>query len=348
MPLIPNALERLVLIGLNQQPVLLLDYFATLGFRAVIAGVRLGLFDALEHGAATGPELASRLGTDPRGTDALAEALTSLGYLRQRAGRYGNKPTSARWLTRKRGQDFVAGTRFLELAAFDFWGDLEEAVRSGRPVRPFYDWLEADPARSAAFQAWTRWIASVAAPEIVKRVPLPAAVSRLIDIGGGHGRYAAAFCRARPGLSAVVLDLPTALRSAEDLFLEPDLDGRIRLQPGDFLADGLGSAFDVALLINIVHGLSEDENRRLLGQVASALSPGGIVVIAEQFAGRAPGPAVHAIQRLLDLNYHLALAGRTYRFADAAAWLTDAGFRSPKRINLRSAPGTSLAVATLR
>ena len=58
-----------------------------------------------------------------------------------------------------------------------------------------------------------------------------------------------------------------------------------------------------------------------------------------------PNAAVNAIQRLLDLNYHLALGGRTYRFSEAAEWLTEAGFTSPRRSNLRSAPGTSLVVA---
>jgi len=98
------------------------------------------------------------------------------------------------------------------------------------------------------------------------------------------------------------------------------------LQPCDFLTDELGAGFDVALVINIVHGLSEDENRRLIGRVSAALNPGGRIVLLEQFAGRAPGPAVYAINRLLDLTYHLVLKGRTYRFADAVGWLTDAGF----------------------
>ena len=345
MPLTTNALERVVLTGLNTQPALLLDYFSTLGFRAAIAGVRLGVFDALEAEPASAEELASRLGTDPRGTGALLEALTSLHYLRRRGDRYANAPTARKWLTRESAPDFVEATRFLEMAAFDLWADLEQTVRAGRPVRPFYEWLEADASRSAAFQVWTRWIAGAAAPEIVRRVPVPESARRLIDVGGGHGRYAAAFCRARRDLSAVIFDLPTALRSAEDLLAEPDLDGRIRLQPADFLADDLGGGFDIALLINIIHGLTEDQNRSLIGRVAAALNPGGTIVIVEQFAGRAPGPAVYAIQRLLDLNYHLALGGRTYRFADASGWLTDGGFTAPRRISLRSAPGTSVAVA---
>jgi SAM-dependent methyltransferase len=346
VPLTTNALERVVLSGLNSQPGLLLDYFSTLGFRAALAGVRLGVFDALDKGPGTATDVAGQLRADVRGTEALLEALTSLHYLRRRGNRYSNQPTASRWLTQQRDPDFVEATRFLEMAAFDLWGDVEQAVRVGRPVRPFYEWLEADPERSAAFQAWTRWIAGALAPEIVRRARLPEDAHRLIDVGGGHGRYAAAYCRAVPGLSAVVFDLPTALRSAEDLLGEPQLEGRIQLQPGDFLADDLGAGFDVALLINIVHGLSEGDNRRLIGRVAEALNPGGTLVIAEQFIGRAPGPAVYAIQRLLDLNFHLALGGRTYRYADVTGWLTDAGFHSPKRISLRSAPGTSLAIAT--
>jgi hypothetical protein len=346
VPLTTNALERLILTRLNLAPALLLDYFSTLGFRAALVGVRLGVFDTLEKSPRTAADVAEQLGTDQRGTESLLEVLTSLQYLRRQGDRYANRPTASRWLTQARDPAFVEATGFLEMAAFDLWGDLEEAVRSGRPVREFYAWLEADPERSATFQAWTRWTARDLAPEIVRRVPLPGGAQRLIDVGGGHGRYAAAYCRATAGLSAVVFDLPSALRAAEDLLDQPDLEGRIQLQPGDFLTDDLGAGFDVALVINIVHGLSEDENRRLIGRVSAALNPGGRIVLLEQFAGRAPGPAVYAINRLLDLTYHLLLNGRIYRFEDAAAWLTDAGFRTPKRINVRSAPGASLATAT--
>jgi SAM-dependent methyltransferase len=345
VPLIPNTIERLILIGLNRQPALLLDYFATLGFRAAIAAVRLGVFDALAGGPAAADEVAERIGGDVRGTQSLLEALVALGYVRKRGDRFENRPTAARWLVIARDPDFVEATRFLEMAAFDLWADLEQSVRTGRPERPIYEWLEGDAHRSAAFQTWTRWIASQAAPEIVRRVPLESDPRRLLDVGGGHGRYAAAFCRSYPDLTAVVFDLPTALKSARDLLEDPGLDGRLTLQAGDFLTDALGDGFDVALLINIVHGLAADENRQLLRRVKDVMRPGGTVVIAEQFAGRAPGPAVHAIQRLLDLNYHVALGGRTYRFADATNWLSEVGFGPPRRVNLRSAPGTSLAIA---
>lgn len=346
MPLVPSAFERLVLVGLNRQPALLLDYFATLGFRAVLAALRLGVFEALERGPSTAEAVAESIGADPCGTRSLLSVLAALDYVRLRGEHYENRPTAGRWLVTARDPEFVEATRFLEMAAFDLWAGVEQSVRTGRPQRPIYEWLEADSDRSASFQTWTRWIAKNAAPEIVRRVPLPERSERLLDVGGGHGRYAAEFCRAHPAISAVVFDLPTALESARDVAQAPEFAGRITLHAGDFLSDPLGEAYDVALLINILHGLRPDENQELLRRVRAALRPGGTVVIAEQFAGRAPGPAVRAIQRLLDLNYHIALGGQTYRFADASEWLAAAGFGRPRRINLRSAPGTSLAVAT--
>ena len=47
--------------------------------------------------------------------------------------------------------------------------------------------------------------------EIVRLAPLPAGARRLLDIGGGHGRYALAFLHKHPELRATVFDSPRAL-----------------------------------------------------------------------------------------------------------------------------------------
>jgi hypothetical protein len=107
VPLTTNALERLILTRLNLAPALLLDYFSTLGFRAAHVGIRLGVFDALEKGPRTAANVAEQLGTDPRGTESLLEALSSLRYLRRQGDRYTNRPTASRWLTQARDPAFV-------------------------------------------------------------------------------------------------------------------------------------------------------------------------------------------------------------------------------------------------
>src|SRR5690606_9520379 len=52
---------------------------------------------------------------------------------------------------------------------------------------------------------------------------------------------------------------------------------------GDFFRDDLGGPYDAALLSNIVHGFSLDENRSLITRLAKALKPGGYLVMKDMF-----------------------------------------------------------------
>mgnify|MGYP001557838926 FL=1 len=46
MPIVPNFIERLVLLTFNQGPGLMLDFLGAQAFRVVGVGVRLGVFEA--------------------------------------------------------------------------------------------------------------------------------------------------------------------------------------------------------------------------------------------------------------------------------------------------------------
>lgn len=90
MPIIPNALERLIFFGLNAGPGPLLDIFGGVAFRTVLAGVNLGVFDALHARPLTSADLAARIGANERGATVLLETLAALGYVSKRGRRYAN------------------------------------------------------------------------------------------------------------------------------------------------------------------------------------------------------------------------------------------------------------------
>lgn len=50
MPINPNFLERTLFYSLNLRPGPVLDIWAAVGFRVVLAAVRLGVFEALRAG----------------------------------------------------------------------------------------------------------------------------------------------------------------------------------------------------------------------------------------------------------------------------------------------------------
>jgi len=203
MPLLPGLFERLA-VRFNKAPAPLLDVYSAVGFRILLAGVRLGVFPALAKSPLSARELARALGTDERGTELLLETLEALGYVEQRGALYVNTAAAASWLSGKGDADFSPYLRYWGTALAERWHDLEDSIRRGGGADNLYQWLERRPQASSDFQEGLVAIARVMSAEVARKLKLPSSAKRVLDVGGGHGMYAIALCRAHPNLSAVV------------------------------------------------------------------------------------------------------------------------------------------------
>ncbi|WP_327086742.1 acetylserotonin O-methyltransferase [Nonomuraea sp. NBC_01738] len=318
---------------------MLADYFGVLGFHALVAGARLGIFDALDSAPATPEGLALSLGLDHHGTDVLLRGLAGLGYVRSRRGVYRLTRASRLWLVSSSPSCLVEGLAFWERSACVYWPALEKAVRDGGPPVPFYTLTEDDPELSRSFQTWTAAVARRQAPATAAAIPVGRDARHMLDLGGSHAIYSLELLRLHPGLHATVVDLPQALESAQE-------HPRLRLHAGSFLDDELGEGYDVVLLFNIVHGLDDDQTARLLAKVALALNPGGTIVIGDQFRGPAPGRASRTLVDLLDLNYLVTIGGRIRPYREIVRLLRESGFIEPRHRRPLRSPATELAIAT--
>jgi hypothetical protein len=342
MPVVPNFVEKLVLLRWNLGPGIMLDFLGAQAFRAACAAERLGVFAALSQGPLTAAEVATRIDADPRGTTILLEALVALGYVRQREDRFTNSAMTAKWLP-----IVGEGMPFFHDLLHEEWSHLEESIRTGRPAVPGYEaWLGHDTQRWAVFQGGMRAVARMSADDIVGKVKLPTNARRLLDVGGGHALYSVQFCRRHPDLTATVFDLPQAHPSARQTIAEEQMEGRVSVVEGDFTRDDLGSGYDVVLLFNILHSRQPEENVTLFGKVAKALVPGGIVVVMGQLPGKASSAVGEAVARLQALNMFNAEAAQAYSFEDIAGWLATAGFPGARRIRLLKSPGFALVLGT--
>jgi ubiquinone/menaquinone biosynthesis C-methylase UbiE len=346
VPILPNFLERLIFLRLNQAPGPLLDLFGAVAFRTALAALRLGLFDVLSRGPMSAEEVAHQIKADERGTTVLLEALEPLGYVSKKGNLYSNAAMTAKWLVRDSPGSVAPGHDFWGTALSELWQNLEESIRRGQSPTKFYEWLEGHPSTLQDFQKWTIATAHSVLGEVVAKAKLPPTARRLLDVGGGHGLYSIAFCRRYPQLSATVFDLPGALKVGREVIEAEKMGDRVKVQEGDFWADDLGAGYDVALLFNIIHAYLPDKNVELLGKVVSSLNPGGVIIILEQLAGKAPSPTARAITRLFGLAYFHLLGGQIYAFDEIARWLTTVGFTNPRRVNLLRSPGVSLVMGT--
>ncbi|HBL26990.1 MAG TPA: SAM-dependent methyltransferase, partial [Acidobacteria bacterium] len=167
----------------------------------------------------------------------------------------------------------------------------------------------------------------------------------LLDVGGAHGFHAAALCRRHPALRAVVLDLPEALATAAPLLAAQGMGDRVVHQAGDARTADFGrERYDVILVAQLVHHFDEPTNQDLVGRLAEALRPGGVLALLELVRPRTPGEGGQ-IGGLLDLYFALTSASGAWTFEQMADWMRAAGLRPRKPLRLRTAPGAGLQAA---
>lgn len=334
MPLVPNLLEKFMFFTANMGPGPVLDMWSGPAFRFVLAALRLGVFETLQSGPLTSQQLAQKLAVDAQGLDILLHTLQALGYVRQSGGAFRNTAMTQKWLLEGGAINFASYYLFWGAIMEQFMPRLEESLRSGRPPVHLYEWIEDQPEVSRYFQEGMIALARYVADDVAKAMPPLSGARRVLDIGGGHATYSIALCRRSPQLSAVIYDSPQALVTGRENARQAGLEGRIEFLEGDFMTDDMPTGFDVALLFNIVHGLSPEGNLELFRRVRRTLRPGGKVVILEQIHGTSPLPLTSAVAHILSMTFYHLLGGRVYTEADIRGWLHAAGYTDFRRGNI--------------
>lgn len=260
--------------------------------------------------------------------------------MKARGGRYRLSRSSRRWLDPASAlsvAQYVAGTSDY----WDWWSDLAEVTRSGKPTG-HHDAPPGDP-------YWRRYIggqlelARLSAGEVAKKLRLPANSRSLLDIGGGHGWYSAQLCLRHPMLTATVFDLPGSAEIGREIIANAGLADRVQHREGDATADDLGSGYDAVLCFNLLHHLSAEQIVELFSRMHDALAPGGTLAVMDAFAE--PSRRTSAQANVLGLFMYLSSGSQVHTPDRLYGWLRDAGFGPPRRIPILRIPGQAMYVA---
>lgn len=296
--------------------------------KILLTSVKLDVFSALDGKPLTVHEIATRIGADDSTLALLLNALVALRLLQKEGERYRNTQAAATHLARPSSQ-YIGHLLLLHDAEWDHWGRLEETVRTGRRAADRHV-FETDPELGGNVLAVLHRIGRQSGPEFAKRLQL-SGPCRLLDLGGGAGTNAIAFCQVYPELTATVFDLPATLRLTEKTVKEAELQSRIALHPGNFNTDGLGGPYDVALMSDILHYQTYETNAALVKKVFAHLAPGGRLIIKDRFLDEAgTGPAwttAFAVHILVNTQQ-----GGCYKTTDAIQWMTKAGFAATEEL----------------
>ena len=315
-------------------------YMPMMKSAAIVSAGRLGLFEALAKGPLSVPQLAEKIQSSIKGTAPLADFLIALGYLEKQGGLLANTESTQRWFTSLGQVDYTPGLLWTH-EAWPMMGGLAEAVRSGHPERTLWDAMVEHSHLGELFSSYMAAFASDLGPDLLKHVPVAPEQHRLLDLGGSHGLHAIRFCRRHPQLSAVIVDLPSALSETGTTIAREQLSDRIHLRPGDLHEEDWGGEHDLVFYLSVAHNHTAEENRHIIQRIGDTLSSGGMLVIHEYLA-ETPLDALDAAFRLTLL---LETGTQTYRYDEFCNWLSAAGFVSVVRIDLDPREKGSLILA---
>ncbi|HET6419439.1 MAG TPA: class I SAM-dependent methyltransferase [Geobacteraceae bacterium] len=287
--------------------------------RVLLTANNFRIFDHLRAGK-TAEEAAGLIGADPRGTEILLNALTGLGLLRKKSGKFRNSAMADRFLAT--GSPHYHGDIIRHAdSLWKSWSSLDEAVRTGAPAR-----------KSGDHEAFIRGMHNNAvwrAAGVIGELDLKGARNAL-DLGGGPGTYSIEL--ARKGISVTLFDLPDTIPISREIINESGLEG-IDFRAGDFLADDIGSGYDLIFVSQVLHSLSPAENAFLMGKCAKALRPRGRIAIQEFLIDatltRPLHGALFSVNMLVNTD-----GGRCYAPGEIIGWLSAAGFRKCGRKDL--------------
>lgn len=286
---------------------------------ATVAGwSKLGLFHLLADGA---PRRLDELPADPRALRVTVPVLAHLGLL----ARDGD--TIALTATAQRLHAEGALGLYTTLDTLDDLSRIDEVIAKGGPARTRDGQSKAteggvreeDVPRARGFMEMLYRRSETSARETARAIAkrLPAGV-HVLDVGGGHGRYAHEL--AQLGLRATLFDKPVCVDFAREK--HGDSLGYLA---GDFFRDDLGGPYDAALLSNIVHGFSIEENRHLVERLAKVLKPGGYLVFKDMFLDDFAAHPENAVTFGLTMLFYTN-GGQSYTVAEMDALCRAQGF----------------------
>jgi len=303
----------------------------TLIYAALSAWCGRGIFEALSDGK---PRSADELGISSRALEVTGQVMLELGLAECSDSGWSLSPGGA--ALQAQGVLDLSGPE----ALFGSLAKLDQSMCTGEPARlTEIGVVDSDPEHTRTFLEMLYRRSATSADSTAELLsPLLPPAARVLDLGGGHGRYGEAL-RQRCDARITLLDRPVAVGLAQDRY-----GASQDYISGDFMHCDLGGAYDAVLLSNIVHGLGPDELSVLFRRLAKCIAQGGQIVLKDMFVGGgcdAEVAVAFGMQMLLATR-----AGRSYSVEQITSLLGAGGFETPVCHPVPSC-GFSLLVAGL-
>jgi 3-hydroxy-5-methyl-1-naphthoate 3-O-methyltransferase len=300
------------------------------------AAIKNRVFDTLDSGPKTIPEVSAASGASERGLGSIMNALVGMELLaRDDQGRYSLTPESATFLVSSKPSFQGGFIRHCSEHLIPKWLALNEIVKTGKPVQA----VNQEAVGAEFFQKFVTDLFPMnypAAQTLAKHL----AVSRpaqVLDLAAGSGVWGIALAQSSEHVRVTVVDWPNVIPITQKMTSKFGVAERFSFIEGDLETVDFGNNYAIATLGHILHSEGESRSRTLLRKTFQALQSGGTIAIAEFLVNadrRGPVNGLFfAVNMLVNTD-----DGSTYSFEEISQWLKEAGFVNARTLE---APGPS-------
>jgi SAM-dependent methyltransferase len=319
--------------------------------KTLLSAVELGLFTALSGGALTAEEVAERLSLGFRAVFDFLDGLVALKLLDRDgsgpAASYRNTVETATFLDAASPQYIGALLEMANARLYRFWGDLTEALQTGRPQneikhtgRSMFDELYADPERLEQFMGAMAGASARNSNALAEEFDF-SRYQTVCDVGGATGQLSIILAERHPHLRCSSFDLPVVEPIARRSIAKAGLSDRVSAVSGDFLIDPLPQV-DVITMGRILHDWNLERKLQLIRAAYQALPAGGVLIAIENIID--DDRRENVVGLMMSLNM-LVEFGDAFDFtgADYRRWCEQVGFQSVEVLPLAGPASAAIA-----
>jgi O-methyltransferase domain len=305
----------------------------------------LGIADLVANEPKSAEQLADVTGVRAPALRRVMRALVSFGVFAQDgAGRFALTPSGEFLRADVMGSLRPAALTFGGEEAARIEGLLLHCVKTGETARQnlfgrgdIFEQLQKDPEGIELFNATMTAFSTLHLTGVLEAYDF-SAITKLVDVGGGHGKNLAEILKQHPKMHGVLFDMPHAFEGGKQTIAQAGLNERCEVVSGDFFKSVPGGA-DGYLLSRVIHDWDDETAISILKVVRRAIAPEGRLIVLETMLR----PVHRSIYPVLsDLNMMLRTGGCERTEDEYRTLFQTAGFELSRTVETMSPTGATV------